>query len=374
MKQVFIKGEISNFTNHAKTGHFYFTLKDSSSSISAIMFNENASRLKFMPTNGMKVIIFGDISVYERDGKYQIYAKDIKPDGVGQAFLQFEQLKEKLLAEGLFDKSYKKELPTLPKKIGIVTSESGAAVQDMLNVINNRFPMTEIVIYPCLVQGVNAPTSICSALENADLDRNDVIIVGRGGGSIEDLSAFNDEGVARMIFSAKTPIVSGVGHETDFTIADYVADLRAETPTAAAVAVVPDINAMLEMIGNMNYTLQKRVQAKISDYNRVTLDLERRISLNSPKKKIEFYKKSADEYETRIARAFENSIKRKKDVVLQKIELLDSLSPTKIMLKGFSVVHKDGEVVSSSSKLKIGDEITVTLANGKVKSSVTEVL
>ena len=237
LKSIYIRGEISNFTNHLRTGHFYFTLKDARTSIKAVMFKWNASRLRFMPQNGMSVIIFGSVQLFERDGICQIICADMQPDGLGALYMAFEQLKERLGREGLFDPGHKKPLPQYPEKIAVVTAKTGAAIQDIIHILSRRWPLGELILCPALVQGEGAPASIVSALQLAETVSPDVIIVGRGGGSLEDLWAFNDERVARAVYACRVPVISAVGHETDYTICDLVADLRAPTPSAAAELV-----------------------------------------------------------------------------------------------------------------------------------------
>ncbi|MBR6789350.1 MAG: exodeoxyribonuclease VII large subunit, partial [Oscillospiraceae bacterium] len=248
LKSIFIRGEISNFTHHLKSGHFYFTLKDAKSAIKAVMFKWNASQLRFKPSNGMSVIIFGSVQFYERDGVCQIYCTDMQPDGIGALYTAYEQLKAKLEGEGLFDPSHKKQLPAFPKRIGVITAKTGAALQDVINILSRRYPLGELVLIPALVQGEQAPASICTALKQAENAELDLLIVGRGGGSIEDLWAFNDERVARTVYACPIPVISAVGHETDYTICDFVADLRAPTPSAAAELAVPDCSVLWDEI------------------------------------------------------------------------------------------------------------------------------
>ena len=254
---VFLVGEISNFTDHYKTGHFYFTLKDSDAQIKAVMFRQNALRVKFKPENGLKVIVRGRVSLYEAAGSYQVFVDDMQPDGVGALNLAFEQLKERLQKEGLFDEAHKKPLPRYPQRIGVITSETGAAVQDILNILGRRFPYAEVVLAPVLVQGDGAPEQMIAALQDFNrLQNADVIIIGRGGGSAEDLWAFNDENLAYAVYRSEIPVISAVGHETDFTICDFVADLRAPTPSAAAELAVPDQTELRAEILNMSYRMQ----------------------------------------------------------------------------------------------------------------------
>ncbi len=370
LRRILIKGEISNFTNHNRTGHFYFSIKDESSMIGAVMFQNFASRVSFLPKNGMKVIISADVNVYEKSGNYQLYVTEMQPDGIGEAYLRFEQLKEKLLLEGLFDNSYKKKLPAYPEKIAIVTSLDAAALQDMLRIISERYEALEVEIYPCLVQGENAVKSIVSAIKLADYSNSDAIIVGRGGGSFEDLSAFNSEEIARAIFAARTPIISAVGHETDTSISDYVADFRAETPSAAAVAVVPDMKTVLQKLDDMSFTLQKLCGEKISDFDRFVKSYELKLSKFSIENRLKNIREKLSHDEKRLNSLYQNKITINKALVLQKIELLDSLSPLKVLERGFSLAYKDGKIVNSASKLKTGDRIEIAFSDDKVSAEI----
>ena len=370
LRSILIKGEISNFTNHTKTGHLYFTLKDNECSVKAIMFNSTASRLRFTPSSGMNVIISANVQVFERDGIYQLYVNDMQPDGIGALYLAFEQLREKLSEEGLFDEAIKKPLPPFPQKIGIVTSPDAAALQDMLKIISRRYPIAEAVIFPCLVQGENAPSSICTALKKADKCNLDIIIVGRGGGSLEDLMAFNSESVARTIFLCNTPIISAVGHETDTTISDYAADLRAPTPSAAAELAVPEISALNNYINSIEITLNKLIIGKITEL-RQDIDIkEQHLKLMLPAKKIETSRKTIDNAEQRINNALKNKILLSRAVLAEKSAVLDNLSPLKIMNRGYSLVYKDKKIIRSSSALKSGDKIDITLADGQVSAVI----
>ncbi len=370
LRSILIKGEISNFTNHTKTGHLYFTLKDNECSVKAIMFNSMASRLRFTPSSGMNVIISANVQVFERDGIYQLYVNDMQPDGIGALYLAFEQLRKKLSEEGLFDEAIKKPLPPFPQKIGIVTSPDAAALQDMLNIISRRYPIAEVVIFPCLVQGENAPSSICTALKKADKCNLDIIIVGRGGGSLEDLMAFNSESVARTIFLCNTPIISAVGHETDTTISDYAADLRAPTPSAAAELAVPEISALNSYINSIEITLNKLIIGKITEL-RQDIDIkEQHLKLMLPAKKNETSRKTIDNAEQRINNALKNKILLSRAVLAEKSAALDNLSPLKIMNRGYSLVYKDKKIIKSSSALKSGDKIDITLADGQVSAVI----
>ncbi|MGN0599846.1 MAG: exodeoxyribonuclease VII large subunit [Oscillospiraceae bacterium] len=370
LKGILISGEISNFTNHAKSGHLYFTLKDSTSSIKAVMFASAASRLNFVPSSGMKVIISANVQVFERDGVYQLYVNDMQPDGIGALYIAFEQLKERLSAEGLFDESLKKPLPEFPTKIGIVTSIEAAALQDMLNIISRRYPIAEIVIYPCLVQGANAPESICSALKRADVSENDIIIVGRGGGSLEDLMAFNSESVARTIFNCETPVISAVGHETDTTIADFAADLRAPTPSAAAELAVPELSSLINFLNASQKVLEKRLIDKTVFLRLQLSNRERSLVSAKPENRIENSRKILDERKHRLQELLKIKTELKSAALNAKISALDNLSPIKIMMRGYSLVYKDDKLVHSSLELKTGDNISVKLHDGEVEAIV----
>lgn len=370
LKGILISGEISNFTNHTKSGHLYFTLKDSTSSVKAVMFASAASQLKFVPSSGMKVIISANVQVYERDGVYQLYVNDMQPNGIGALYVAFEQLKERLSAEGLFDDSLKKLLPKFPSKIGIVTSSEAAALQDMLNIISRRYPIVEITLYPCLVQGANAPESICSALKRADHGDNDIIIVGRGGGSLEDLMAFNSESVARAIFNCETPIISAVGHETDTTIADYAADLRAPTPSAAAELAVPELSTLISFLNSSQKVLDKKLLEKIAFIRLQLLNREKSLASAEPNNRIENSRKTLEERKRRLQELLRIQIELKGAALNAKISALDNLSPTKIMMRGYSLVYKDDKLIHSASELKAGDSISVKLHDGEVKAVV----
>ena len=370
LKGILISGEISNFTNHTKSGHLYFTLKDSTSSVKAVMFASAASQLRFVPASGMRVIISANVQVYERDGVYQLYVNDMQPDGIGSLYIAFEQLKERLSAEGLFDESLKKPLPKFPAKIGIVTSTEAAALQDMLNIISRRYPIAEIVIYPCLVQGANAPDSICSALKRADSGENDIIIVGRGGGSLEDLMAFNSESVARAIFKCETPIISAVGHETDTTIADYAADLRAPTPSAAAELAVPELSSLINFLNASQKVLEKKLIDKTVFLRLQLENREKSLIAAEPKNRIENSQKLLDERKRRLQELLKIKTELKSAELKAKISALDNLSPTKIMMRGYSLVYKDEKLIHSVSELKTGDNISVKLHDGEIEAAV----
>lgn len=370
LKGILIRGEISNFTRHAKSGHLYFTLKDGESSVKAVMFNSAASRLMFSPQSGMAVIISANVQVYERDGVYQLYVNDMQPDGIGALYIAYEQLKDRLAAEGIFDEELKKPLPHFPKRIGIVTSTEAAALQDILNIISRRYPIAEITIYPCLVQGADAPESICAALRTADKSENDVIIVGRGGGSLEDLMAFNSESVAREIYCCKTPVVSAVGHETDTTISDYAADLRAPTPSAAAELVVPELSALNAFLEASEAKLDKIIEEKIALMRFLIESREKHLNSLEPHNKITALKNILDERQKAMNLLLKNKLELGYAQLNSRLAALDNLSPTKIMTRGYSLVYKADKLVHSASELKNGDNICVRLADGEVNAVI----
>lgn len=392
---VYIKGEISNFKAHT-TGHYYFSIKDDNSKINAIMFRTNASKLNFIPKEGMKVLVSGSIRIYEQAGSYQIYVSDMIEDGVGNLYIAFEKLKKKLSAEGLFDPKYKKEIPSLPNKIGIVTASTGAAIRDILSTIQRRYPLVETYLFPCLVQGDNAPKDIVEKIKQADNFGCDVLIVGRGGGSFEDLNCFNDEEVARTIFNAKTPIISAVGHEIDFTIADYVADFRAPTPTGAAEIAVPNIIDLKHNIKQLNIRLNEAILKKVN-YLRLYMDsIKNSFVIKNPnimfenKKqtldllneklnriildKIDLYKTRLDKYKSNyILNNPDNLYKNKKIDLKNIIDKLKLLNPLNTLERGYSLTYIDNKVISTIKDINKNDTIKVRLKDGYVISKVEEV-
>lgn len=370
LRGMLISGEISGFTNHAKTGHFYFTLKDNECAVKAVMFNSMASRLKFMPKNGMKVIVSADVRVFERDGVYQLYVSDMQPDGVGALYMAFEQLKEKLLAEGIFDEAHKKPLPEMPKKIGIITSLDAAALQDMLNIISRRYPIAEVTVFPALVQGANAPVSICGAINQADGMGLDLLICGRGGGSAEDLSAFNDETLARCIYNCRTPIISAVGHETDTSIADFAADLRAPTPSAAAELAVPDMSTLYDRLFALDRALNNVFSSRIdAGFHRLEI-MEKRLESASPTGKLEMYREKISAAEKRLVAVYKINLQKAESTIAEKAAVLDGLSPLKIMSRGYALVYKEGSLINSVKRLSSGDKVEIRFADGTAAAEI----
>ena len=372
LRGLLVKGEISGFTHHMRTGHFYFTLKDSTSSIKAVMFSSYAASLKFMPQSGMNVIVMGSLQVFERYGVYQLYVTDIQPDGIGAQYLAFEQLKEKLASEGLFESVYKKPLPKFPKRVGIVTAKGGAALRDILNIIGRRYPFCEAIVFPCVVQGEYAVDSICEALEFADSSGCDVIICGRGGGSPEDLFAFNSEKIARTVFAMNTPVISAVGHETDTTLIDFVSDLRAPTPSAAAELAVPDTASLSAAVDSYKNALDNAFATVIARKRHELMAIESELKNYAPSAALSAMREKLASNEIRLSEAMKSCIENKKAVIGSRAAALDSLSPLKIMSRGYSLVYKENELIKSADELSEGDRITVRFADNEASAVIVK--
>ena len=392
LQEVFIKGEISNFKAHSR-GHFYFTLKDEEARISAIMFQSNAKNVKYIPTDGMKVLITGKISVYPANGSYQIYVSEMLEDGVGNLYIAYEQLKNKLKDEGLFDEKYKKPLPKIPERVGVITAPTGAAIRDITSTIRRRWPLCEVILFPALVQGEGAKNSVEKEIKRADNFGLDVLIVGRGGGSIEDLWCFNEENVARAIFAAKTPIISAVGHEVDFTIADFVSDRRAPTPTGAAEMAVPNKEDVENYVSNLEIRLNKELSSLITIKSEKLRELKERRIFKDPARiyeaKEEMYSNILEKlnYAINIVyneknSAFEKILrsivfknpykliendKNKYKVLLSKIEALNPISTIK---RGYAIARIDDKVISSVKSVKKNDKLNIELSDGKINVEV----
>ncbi|MBE6748635.1 MAG: exodeoxyribonuclease VII large subunit [Ruminococcaceae bacterium] len=370
LKNVFVTGEISNFKNHY-SGHMYMTIKDEGGAIKAVMFSSYASRLKFVPENGMKVIIFGSVSLYNKDGSYQLYITDMQPDGIGALNLAYEQLKEKLGKEGLFNTEFKKAIPVFPDKIGVMTAPDGAAVRDIFSVLKRRYPVAEIVFCPVAVQGEAAAPDIAKAIKLFN-EKNaaDVLIVGRGGGSLEDLWAFNEEIVARAIFESNIPVISAVGHETDFTIADFVADLRAPTPSAAAELAVPDIFELKSDLLGLKQHLAVLMKNRLNSEREYLENTEKRLNLLSPVNKIlnsrqelsNLYEKAVNSLNLKL-----NEEKAKVSVLASK---LDALSPLAVLSRGYSIVYTDDLPIKSVNDVTKGDNIKIKVTDGEFFATV----
>lgn len=418
LQRVYVQGEISNFTHHSR-GHMYFTLKDENASIRAVMFQGNNRNLRFTPENGLKVFVEGEISVFEAFGQYQLYVREMQPDGIGALHLAYEQLKEKLEKAGYFAKEHKKAIPTFPKRIALITSPTGAAVRDMITTIKRRYPIVEIVVIPTLVQGESAPESIIRSIKIANNDSFDTIILGRGGGSIEDLWSFNDERVAKAIFASNIPIISGVGHETDFTISDFVADLRAPTPTGAAELAVPSlievsshIHHLTERIKKISqitllnkYDKLKQLQASRAFYqpkqmiyqkvqyidhlsNRMDMLMKsqfsnkmqqynstfNRLEKHHPGRKIELVKQQLIYLTKQMQKTAGDQYGRKKDQFQHLVGTLAVLNPLHIMNRGFAIPYnKKNEIIHSVKSMQKDDEISVRFIDGQIKCTVEEV-
>ncbi len=368
-----IRGEISNFKHHY-TGHMYFTIKDQNSVLKCVMFKSHASLLRFAPQNGEKVIVSGYISVFERDGQYQLYASDMQPDGVGALHLAYEQLKNKLQKEGLFDTDTKKKIPILPRCIGVVTSSTGSVIRDIINVTYRRHSNMRIMLYPVAVQGLQAAGQIAAAISKLnELKQVDVIIVARGGGSLEELWAFNEEIVARSIHASDIPVISAVGHETDFTICDFVADMRAPTPSAAAELAVPDIEVLLYKLQNYNIRMKTSLVNKLAACRNQLQKVNSRNVFRQPYDKVNQYRLRLDNDLKHLYKSSEMLIKDKKSQFAMLAGKLDALSPLKVLERGYSVVKSsEGNIVSRLEQVSIGDALEVSLKDGKIDCKVVE--
>ena len=392
LNEVFLKGEISNFKAHSR-GHFYFTIKDENSRINAIMFSSATKKVKFTPQDGMKVLVTGKISVFEANGGYQIYVNDMLEDGIGNLYIAYEQLKKKLELEGLFNKEYKKAIPKIPTRIGVITAPTGAAIKDIISTIKRRWPLVEVYLFPALVQGEAAKEDIARQIENAKDYDLDTLIVGRGGGSIEDLWAFNEEIVARAIFNCNIPVISAVGHEIDFTIADFVADLRAPTPTGAAELAVPQIADVKNYLNQLKIRISKTMQHKLNIEKQRLLEITDRYIFKNP---INIYQVKEQQFDNLIDRLkysatsllnikekklinIKNSyvltkpfsiIDNKSNKYLQLISKLETLSPLETIKRGYTITKKDDKVITSINQVKKKDQLDLSLTDGNIKVEV----
>ncbi len=370
---VAVRGEISNYKQYP-SGHHYFTLKDEGGALKCVMFKNNALRLRFRPGNGMKVIAMGKISVFPRDGAYQLYCSAMAMDGVGDLYAAFEQLKAKLSAQGLFDPAHKKPLPKYPGTIGIITSSAGAAVHDMLRILRKRYPLSKVRLLPVRVQGAEAPGEIAAAIGYANhFQLADLLIVGRGGGSIEDLWAFNDERVAYAIFESKIPVISAVGHEPDVTISDYVADLRAATPSNAAELAVPDRDALFQTLDAMENAMVSALNRQLKAANQHLNVLAQSPALRSPTGYLEQKGRALELMTNRMVSAQNNLLSRKNQRYIANVSKLDAMSPLKVLTRGYAMAQKqDGTVLRSVSQAELGERITLSLSDGKLSATVME--
>lgn len=373
IQNIYVMGEISNFKHYRQSGHMYFTLKDSSSQLKCVMFATDNYKLKFVPKDGMNVVCFGQIGVYERDGVYQLYVRDIQPKGAGDLAVAFEQLKAKLAQKGYFDEGIKKPIPEYPEKIGVATSNMGAAVEDIKNVLSRRYPLCDIIIVPTVVQGDLASNDIASSIRFLDNLGVDTIIVGRGGGSIEDLWAFNTEEVADAVYNCKTPIISAVGHETDFTICDFVADLRAPTPSAAAELAVPDINNEFVNLQGLEMMLERNIESIVQDEEARLDYIMKKSPLADIDKLFDFHSSIIENYQKTIGLYFENILKSKAYDLQKNSAMLDALSPLAVIGRGYTITEKQGAVLTDVKNVNVGDSIVTKLKNGTLVSTITEV-
>ena len=371
LRNIAIRGELSNYKVYP-SGHHYFTIKDGTGAMKCVMFKSAAMRLRFRPENGMQVIAMGSITVYVRDGVYQLYCTGMVMDGIGDLYAAFEQLKTKLAAQGLFDPAHKKPLPRLPGTIGIITSSAGAAVHDMLRILRKRYPLTQVKLLPVRVQGVEAPAEIAGAIAYANHHKlADLLIVGRGGGSIEDLWAFNDEMVARAIYDSRIPVISAVGHEPDVTISDFVADLRAATPSNAAELAVPDQDALRQNLDEMQNAMAVAMQTKIDRAGERLDNLANRPVLKSPLASFESRRKALELMEKRLIAAQSGNVARTRQRFVAQVSKLDAMSPLKVLTRGYAMVAKeDGTIVRSVSDVKPKEPIAVRVSDGTIVATV----
>ena len=373
LNDVYVKGEISNFKNHISSGHFYFSLKDKDSQIKAVMFRSSASKMKFVPENGMMVVAHGRVASYVRDGQYQLYADSMEPDGVGALYVAFEQLKQRLAAQGVFAPEKKNPLPKIPQTIGVITSPTGAAVRDIINIATRRFPFAKIVVYPALVQGENAASSLISGIRYFnDTGSADVIIIGRGGGSIEDLWALNDENLAKTVCASEIPVISAVGHETDFTICDFAADLRAPTPSAAAELAVPDTAELKHKINNI-ISRESAVLLQMLSAKRETLArYEKSRYLSSPGHMIDDRRMTLVLSSERLMTSAAHVNDIKKHALSALSGKLEALSPLAVLSRGYGVVSsEEGKVIKEIADVSVGDKITVKVRDGEIYAGVS---
>ena len=372
IQRISVKGEIFNFKNHIQSGHLYFTLREGNAGIKAVMFRNYAERLTFIPETGMNVVVTGSVQLYERDGACQVYVTEMQQDeGTGEGLLSFEQLKAKLNEEGLF--SQKRPRPMPPSSICVVTSETGAAIEDIKNVLSRRWPFVKVCLVPVLVQGADAPASIARGIEKAQTSGCDLIIFGRGGGSAEDLSAFNTEVVARAVYASKIPTISAVGHDIDHPITDDVADDFAPTPSAAAERAVPDINDVKKDIDNLYRHIREKVQDKLADARASLEAVEKQLSYHKPSLLLEAQTRRLADLYASIQKDFSSLISLKETQLASAVDLLDAFDPLRTLERGYSVVMKDGSPVSSVKALKKGENITVKLSDGSLEAVVEDI-
>ncbi len=373
LSNVWVRGEISNFTV-PRSGHLYLTLKDADGQVRSVMFRTYATRLLFRPEDGMKVLAHGRVSVYGPSGQYQLYIDEMQPDGAGALAMQYEQLRRKLEAEGLFDASRKKPLPAMPMRIGVITSPVGAAVHDIRNILRRRFPCAEMILFPSAVQGAEAVPQLCMGVEFFGMTGLcDVIIIGRGGGSVEDLWAFNDETLARTVAACPIPVISAVGHESDFTICDFVADCRAPTPSAAAELAVPDQNELLMRLRSLKGRMQACVSSRLAQERRILQQIEQSPALRRPERIFDGFRMRVNEREAALDRAIERSVERGRQSVAARMTKLEALSPLATLARGYAAVAKNGVTLARAAEISAGDRIQIRFADGYVSALAEEV-
>lgn len=374
---VMLSGEISNFTNHYKSGHWYLSLKDEDAVVKAVMFRSAVSRVRFVPENGMKVIVRARVSLYEKDGSFQLYLDDMQPDGAGALQVAFEQLKQRLADEGLFDERRKRPLPPYPRRVGVITSSTGAAVRDIINVLGRRYPLAEVVLIPTLVQGDGAPPQLIAALRRfeemkakSDPETPDVILIGRGGGSLEELWAFNDERLARTIAAMTIPVISCVGHETDFTICDFVADLRAPTPSAAAELAVPDAAELRQRLSWLRTAVERAALSSVDKRRRRLTELSAKRCLSSPLYPVEERGLRLDSLVHRFSAAAQRVTSRAGTRLASAVGKLDAMSPLRVLSRGYALANKDGRVLRSVNDIEDGESFELRLCDGTLPCRV----
>lgn len=373
LSSVTVRGEISNFVNH-RSGHLYFSLKDSEGQIRAVMFRSKAIALRFLPESGMKVIVHGSVNVFPRDGSYQIYVSSMQPDGIGALYLAYEQMKARLEAEGLFDREHKRPIPRFPRRIGVITSPTGAAVRDIINVTGRRYPNAELYLYPALVQGDGAEDSLVKAVDYFDKSRLcDLIIIGRGGGSIEDLWAFNSEKLTRRIFAASVPIISAVGHETDFTICDFVSDMRAPTPSAAAELAVPDRRELMMRLDTLDDRLSLALVRKLDRCRERLEYMNEIIAASSLDGLIKSRREMILHRSEKLSLLMNNRLNGAKEMLAAQVGKANALNPLSILSRGYSVTECEGKILRSASDTDVGDNISIILSDGRIDACVTNI-
>ena len=376
LMRIFVKGEISNFTNHYKTGHFYFSLKDEGGTVRAVMFRGSAARLKFMPENGMRVIVGGRVGVFPRDGQYQIYAETMEPDGIGALYIAYEQLKKKLEAEGLFDASRKKPLPKIPTRIGVITSPTGAAIRDIIHILGRRFPLARVILYPALVQGEGAAPDLVRGLDYFNQMGNvDVIIIGRGGGSLEDLWAFNDETLARHVAASRIPVISAVGHETDFTLCDFAASRRAPTPSAAAEIAVPETGELARKLANVTSRIELLLEGRLKLYRERLARAAGARVLKDPIYLIDDKRLALGMAERALFDRMGAVLTAKRADFEKDTAKLHALSPLAVLSRGYGAVFDaGGKVIRNAAETRPGERLSVMLSDGRIHTTVDEIV